>query len=48
MVGHGKDVVGGVGVAGGNQQFSDEAFAELAIEALGEGFRHRVDWEQSR
>jgi uncharacterized protein GlcG (DUF336 family) len=46
VVCHGNEVVGGVGVAGGNQQFSDEEFAELAIEALGEGFRHRIDWEQ--
>jgi len=45
VVCHGKDVVGGIGVAGGNQHISDEAFAELAVEALGEGFRHRVDWD---
>ena len=45
VVCHGKDVVGGVGVAGGNQQVSDEEFGEIAIGALGGGFRHRVDWD---
>lgn len=42
---HGADVVGGIGVAGGNAQISDWAFAEIAIGALGEGFRHREDWD---
>ena len=45
VVCHGKDVVGGVGVAGGNAQISDEDFAEIAVQALGEGFRHREDWD---
>ena len=45
VVCHGKDVVGGVGVAGGNQHVSDEEFGEIAMGALGEGFRHRVDWD---
>ncbi|NQV56034.1 MAG: heme-binding protein [Rhodospirillales bacterium] len=45
VVCYGKEVVGGVGIAGGNQEFSDEDFAALAIESLGEGFRHRVDWD---
>ena len=40
------DVVGGVGVAGGGAsgEFSDEAIAEVAVQALGEGFRHRRGW----
>ena len=42
---HGKLVVGGFAVAGGNQQISDEAFAEIGITALGPDFRHRVDWD---
>lgn len=42
---HGKHVLGGVGVAGGNQQISDEAFAEIAVQALGPEFRHREDWD---
>lgn len=45
VVCHGKDVVGGVGVAGGNAQISDEAFGEVAIAALGDRFRHREDWD---
>jgi uncharacterized protein GlcG (DUF336 family) len=42
---HGKHVVGGFGVAGGNLQFSDEAFAEVGVQGLGPEFRHRVDWD---
>jgi hypothetical protein len=38
-------VVGGLGVAGGNQQISDEAFAEIGMKGLGPEFRHRVDWD---
>lgn len=45
VVCHGKDVVGGIGCAGGNQQISDWDFAEIAIGALGEGYRHRIDWD---
>lgn len=41
----GGDVVGGIGVAGGDAQVSDDEFAEVAIKALGEDFRHRVDWD---
>ena len=41
----GKHVVGGLGVAGGNQQISDEAFAEIGMKGLGSEFRHRVDWD---
>ena len=41
---HGGEVVGGMGVAGGNQQVSDDAFVEIGIGALGEGFDHRADW----
>jgi uncharacterized protein GlcG (DUF336 family) len=41
------DVVGGVGVAGGGESgdYSDEAIAEVAIKALGDGFRHRRGWD---
>ncbi len=42
---HGKLVVGGFGVAGGNTQIDDVAFAEMGIKALGDGFRHRIDWD---
>lgn len=39
------DVIGGVGVAGGSRgDYSDDAIAEMAVQALGEGFRHRRDW----
>ena len=44
---HGKDVLGGIAVAGGNADFDDDAFSEVAIKALGEGFRHREDWENT-
>ena len=44
VVVQGKDVVGGIGVSGGNQEVSDEEFAEIAIKALGDGFRHREGW----
>ncbi len=42
---HGDQVVGGLGVAGGNQQMSDQEFAEIGMKALGESFRHRPDWD---
>lgn len=42
---HDKEVVGGIAVAGGNEHFNDWQFAEVAIQALGEGYRHRVDWD---
>jgi uncharacterized protein GlcG (DUF336 family) len=42
---HGSDVVGGIAVAGGNKMFDDWQFAEVGFQALGEGFRHRVDWD---
>ncbi len=42
----GFDVVGGVGVAGGSRgDYSDDAIAEVAVQALGEGFRHRHGWD---
>lgn len=46
VVCHGKDVVGAIGVAGGTSgDYSDPAYAEVAVRALGEGFRHREDWD---
>jgi glc operon protein GlcG len=46
VVRHGANLVGGVGVAGGTQDpYSDDAFAEIAVASLGEGFRHTPDWE---
>jgi len=42
---HGQQVLGGFGVAGGNTQISDEEFAEMGLKSLGDGFRHRVDWD---
>ena len=41
---YGDQVVGGLGVAGGNQQMSDQEFAEIGLKALGNGFCHRSDW----
>jgi uncharacterized protein GlcG (DUF336 family) len=38
------DVVGGVGVAGDDDETHENGVAEVAIQALGEGFRHRRDW----
>lgn len=45
VVCRGQDVVGGIGCAGGNQQISDWEFADIALGALGEGYRHRIDWD---
>ena len=41
------DVIGGLGVAGGDEsgELSDVAIAEVAINALGDGFRHRRGWD---
>ena len=41
---HGRDVTGGLGVAGGNSQMTDDAFAEVGVVALGAGFRHREEF----
>jgi uncharacterized protein GlcG (DUF336 family) len=38
------DVVGGIGVAGDDVEDHENGIAEAAIQALGEGFRHRRDW----
>lgn len=38
------DVVGGIGVAGDDAADNENEVAEVAIQALGEGFRHRRDW----
>jgi uncharacterized protein GlcG (DUF336 family) len=42
---HGDEVLGGLAVAGGNKQFNDWQFAEVGIQALGPGYRHRIDWD---
>lgn len=42
---HGKDVLGGIAVAGGNKQFGDWEFIEVGMRALGPEYRHRVDWD---
>lgn len=44
VVCHGDQVVGGIGVAGGDGQISDEVFAEIGLGAIGESFSHRPDW----
>ncbi|MFF3573958.1 GlcG/HbpS family heme-binding protein [Nocardia jiangxiensis] len=38
-------IVGGIGISGGSGDFDDDYFAEIAIAALGEPFRHTPDWE---
>ena len=48
VVAHGDDVVGAIGVAGGNAQIGDPEFAEIAFAALGEGFHHYIDWPASQ
>ena len=46
VVRHGRSIVGGIGVSGGTvSPYSDNDFAEIALAALGEGFRHTPDWE---
>ncbi|HVB05637.1 MAG TPA: heme-binding protein [Acidimicrobiales bacterium] len=46
VVAFGDQVVGGIGVAGGNAHIGDEEFADVAFAALGEGFHHYIDWPQ--
>ena len=41
---YGDQGVGGLGIAGGDQQMSDQEFAEIGLKALGDGFCHRPDW----
>ena len=42
-------VVGGIGVSGGSgSEFPDGYFADIAIRALGDGFRHTPEWERKR
>lgn len=49
VVRFGSSIVGGIGVAGGTvSPHGDNDFAEIAIRALGEGFRHTSDWEQKK
>jgi uncharacterized protein GlcG (DUF336 family) len=38
------DVIGGFGAAGDDVEEHENAVAEAAISALGEGYRHRRDW----
>lgn len=38
------DVVGGVGVAGDDEAEHEDKVAEVAVQALGEGFFHRRGW----
>ena len=38
------DVIGGVGVAGDDVADHENAVAEAAVQALGEGYRHRRGW----
>ena len=46
VVKHGQNIVGAIGVAGGTlPPFDDDTFAEIAVKALGEGFRHTPEWE---
>ncbi|HVB05647.1 MAG TPA: heme-binding protein [Acidimicrobiales bacterium] len=46
VVRHGSQILGGIGVAGGTTSpHGDDDFAEIAISALGEGFRHTPNWE---
>jgi glc operon protein GlcG len=47
VVVHGDQVVGGIGNSGGangTPGLEDVDFAEIALAALGPGFRHRLDW----
>jgi uncharacterized protein GlcG (DUF336 family) len=46
VVAFGDQVVGGIGVAGGNAHIGDMEFAKVAFDALGEGFHHYSDWPQ--
>lgn len=40
------DVIGGVGVSGGEEsgEFSDDTIAEAAVRSLGDDYRHRRGW----
>lgn len=46
VVRYGSSIVGGIGVSGGTvSPYGDNDFAQIAVDALGEGFRHTPDWE---
>jgi uncharacterized protein GlcG (DUF336 family) len=43
----GTKIVGGIGISGGSgPAYHDDYFAEIAISALGDGFRHTAAWEE--
>lgn len=47
VVVHGNEVVGGIGNSGGTFHVPgtrDVDFAEIALQSLGPGYRHREDW----
>jgi uncharacterized protein GlcG (DUF336 family) len=46
VVKHWTGIVGGIGLSGGSgPEFNDGYFADVAITALGDGFRHTPAWE---
>jgi uncharacterized protein GlcG (DUF336 family) len=45
VVRYGTRIVGGIGISGGSGNRDDDHFAEIAIAALGDGFRHTSAWE---
>lgn len=38
-------IVGGIGISGGSGDHDDDHFAEIAMTALGAGYRHSAAWE---
>jgi uncharacterized protein GlcG (DUF336 family) len=45
VVRYGTKIVGGIGISGGSGKHDDDHFAEIAVVALGAGFRHTCGWE---
>jgi uncharacterized protein GlcG (DUF336 family) len=49
VVKHGTKIVGAIGVSGGSSgEYDDEYFADIAMKALGDDFRHTLTWDWKR
>jgi uncharacterized protein GlcG (DUF336 family) len=45
VVRSGTRILGGIGISGGSGDQDDDYFAEIAIAALGAGYRHAAAWD---
>jgi len=49
VVKHGTKIVGAIGISGGSSgEYDDEYFADIAMKALGDDFRHTLTWDRKR